>query len=190
MALPSTRIDFRIALSNVDLGVEASESLIVARHPSETAEHLVLRVLAWCLLYEPGLELGPGLSAPDTAALWKHDLTGRLVTWIECGTASAEKIRKAVQHNPGAKVHAVFGNERRRNELTDELYAWKRAEEVAVWTFDPSLVVALAQSEERRRRWAVTVVGDHFYLDADGATVDGAVDRYSWGARINNKEER
>jgi len=175
VALGSTRMEFRIALSHVDRAVEVSETVIVGRHPSETAEHLTLRVLAWCLLYEPRLEFGPGLSTPDAADLWAHDLTGRLTTWIECGAAAAEKLRKVVQHHPGARVHVVLDHARRRDELVAECAEWKRAGEVALWTVDAALVAALAAREERRHRWTVTVVGDHFYLDADGRALDGAV---------------
>src|SRR5436190_1711440 len=130
MALPSTRMEFRIALSHVDRGLEANETVIAARHPSETLEHLVLRVLSWCLLYENGLAFGPGLSTPDAADLWTHDLTGRLVTWIECGAAAGEKIKKIAQHHAGAQVHAVFDHPRRRAELEAELEGWKRASEI------------------------------------------------------------
>ena len=42
-----------------------------------------------------------------------------------------------------------------------------------VWTIDRALVAELAAREDRRQRWSVTVVGDHFYIDADGKTLDG-----------------
>ncbi|HZS36741.1 MAG TPA: YaeQ family protein [Polyangia bacterium] len=177
MALPTTRMEYRIALSHVDRAAEVSETVIVGRHPSETAEHLTLRVLAWCLLYEPRIAFGPGLSTPDAADLWTHDLTGRLTTWIECGAAQADKLRKVVQHHPGAQVHVVFDNERRRLELVGECAGWKRAGEVSLWTIDPALVASLAKRDERRHRWTVTVVGDHFYIDADDRPLDGAVTR-------------
>src|SRR5439155_999251 len=83
----------------------------------ETLEHVVLRVLAWCLFYQEGITFGPGLSSSDTADLWVHDLTGRLTTWIECGTARFEHLRRAIHANAGAKVHALFSNPRRRTEI-------------------------------------------------------------------------
>ncbi|MSP59764.1 MAG: hypothetical protein EXR72_05370 [Myxococcales bacterium] len=181
MALPSTRMEYRIALSNVDRAREATEKVMTARHPSESAEHLALRVLAWCLLNEERIAFGPGLSTPDAADLWTHDLTGRLLTWIECGTAQGEKLRKVVQHHPGAVVHAVFSDARRREELCGELAGWKRAAEVSLWTVDAALVSALAAREERRQSWAVTVVGDHLYIDAGGETFEGAVARNQAG---------
>src|SRR5262245_24597623 len=107
MALTATRLEYRIELSNVDRGCDRKQTLIVARHPSETQVHVTLRVLAWCLLVEDGLEFGPGLSTPDAADLWTAELEGRRTTWIECGHATVEKLRKVQQHNAGIKVHVV-----------------------------------------------------------------------------------
>ena len=58
MALSSTRMEYRISLNNLDRGVERSETVIVALHPSETLEHLTLRVLGWCLFWEESLSSG------------------------------------------------------------------------------------------------------------------------------------
>lgn len=181
MALAPTRREFRITLSQVDRGLERSETVICAQHPSETGEHLTLRVLAWCLLPEEGLAFGPGLSTPEAADLWAHDLTGRLTAWIECGAARGEALRKVVQANPGAQVHVVLSDPKRRAELCAELEGWRRAGEVSLWMVDAALVAALAAREERRQRWTVTVVGDHFYIDADGTNLDGAIERAQAG---------
>jgi uncharacterized protein YaeQ len=137
-------------------------------------------MLAWCLVNEERLEFGPGLSTPDSADLWTHDLTGRLTTWVECGSATADKLRKVQQHNPGVAVHVVLDDARRAQELTAELAGSKlpRASTPPVlWTVDQALVAELAGRDERRQKWAVTVVGDHLYIDADGRALDGPVGR-------------
>lgn len=181
MALPSTRVEYRIALSHVDRGLEVSQTVIAAHHPSETAEHLTLRVLSWCLFYREGISFAPGLSDPEAADLWGHDLTGRLTLWVECGTADGEKLRRVMQHNADAEVHAVFAGERRRRELLEQVAGWTRAakgfERIELWSIAPALVAALCANEDRRHRWSVTIVGDHFYIDADGESLDGAIER-------------
>ena len=182
MALPSTRMDFRVELSHVDRGREASERVVVARHPSESAEHVILRVLAYCLFHEEGLTFGPGLADADGADLWTRDPAGRITTWIECGTASFDKLKKVVQHHAGVAVHALFSDLRRRDELllaarAPTARAGKVADAVSVWAVDPRLVAALAEKEARSRTWAVTIVGDHVYVESDGATLDGELQR-------------
>jgi uncharacterized protein YaeQ len=182
MALQPTRLEFRLTLSHVDRGIDLAETLYVARHPSETQAHVVLRVLAWCLLQEPGIAFGPGLSTPDAADLWTHDATGRLTTWIECGAATAERLRKSLSQHAGAKSHVVLDDARAAEELRTELAAtrWPRAcPPPTLWTIDPALVAALAARDERRQRWAVTIVGDHFYIDVDGRTLNGAITAYT-----------
>lgn len=173
MALAPVRREFRLTLSQVDRGRDLAETVIVGQHPSETGEHLILRLFAYCLFSEERLEFGPGLSTPDAADLWTHDLTGRLVSWIECGAAQADKLRKIILHHAGVAVHVLLCDERRREELLAELALLKGASGLTVWFVPRALVAELARSEERRQRWSVTVVGDHLYIEADGHTVDG-----------------
>jgi uncharacterized protein YaeQ len=180
MALPSTRLEYRLTLSNVDRGVDLERNLIVAQHPSETLEHVTLRVLAWCLLHEERLEMGPGLSDPDVPDLWTRDLTGRVTTWIECGAADADKLRKVLQHNAGVSVHVVLSDPRRHAELLASLSEWKRPPRgsLTVWLIDRPLVSSLSAREDRRQSWTVTIVGNHAYLQTDAPlTADGAIEQ-------------
>ena len=143
MALSPTRLEFRVTLSHVDRAIDLAESVYVARHPSETQDHVVLRMLAWCLFYEEGLAFGPGLSTPDAADLWTHDATGRLTTWIECGTATAERLRKALSQHAGARTHVLLDDARAAATLRDELAAarWPRAcPPPTLWLVDAELV--------------------------------------------------
>ncbi len=55
--------------------------------------------------------------------------------------------------------------------------AGKVANSIEVWRVDPTLVAGLAESTERRQKWAVTVVGDHLYIEVDGVSRDGALER-------------
>ncbi len=179
MALPSTRYEFRLTLSDVDRAVDVQKTAIVARHPSETAEHLLLRVLAYCLLYDERLEFGPGLSDPEVADLWARDLTGQITTWVECGAADPDKVRRVFQHHGQSQVHAVLVDPRRRDELLTGVASWKKTPRgravLEVWTVDPALLAALVAHEDRRQTWAVTLVGGHAYIDIDGSVLDGPI---------------
>ena len=178
MALQATRLEYRITLSHVDRGIDLAETpVILGRHPSETQEHATLRVLSWCLLHEEGITFGPGLSSDGTADLWVHDLTGRLVTWIECGATKWDHLRKGLHQNGGAKAHVVFSSERKRTDLLAEIADAPHAKEAArvtLWSIDPALVTTLASREDRRQKWSVTIVGDHLYVEANGKSTDGA----------------
>lgn len=179
MALTATRFDYRISLSNLDRGVTYSGSLVAAQHPSETVERLTLRVLAWCLLWEERLELGPGLSTRDSADVWAHDLTGRVTTWIECGTANAEELRKVMQQNSPLAAHAVFSSAQRRDAFLKEVEQWAklpRGSTLTVWLVDTELMAELVRRNQKRQTWTVTIVGDSFYIDVDGATVSGGIE--------------
>ena len=177
MALPSIRHEYRIALSHVDRNLQLDTTVIAARHPSETAEHLALRVLALCLLHRDGLVFGAGLSDGDASDLEARDPGGDLILWAECGAVEATKLRRLVQQNARAEVHVLLSDPRRRRELCDGLAALphgiRDAERVVLWQIDPALIAALARHEERRQRWTVTIVEGHVYIEVDGESFDG-----------------
>ncbi len=105
MALGATIYNFDIELADVDRGVYESLALRVARHPSETAEYLLTRVLAYCLEFAEGISFGKGLSEPDEPALTVRDRVTRFQegdevfgeiagTYAEYASAPAKKLEK------------------------------------------------------------------------------------------------
>jgi uncharacterized protein YaeQ len=176
MALQAVRLVFRMTLSNVDRGITREESVNIARHPSETQDHVVLRLLAWCLLWQEGIAFGPGLSTPDTPALWARDLVGTVTLWVDCRALDAAELKKIVHRESAAAVHLLLSDRRRAESLLAELADWRRPpESLSVWLVDDALVTGLGARDARQQRWSVTFVGDHFYVDADGTSFDGAL---------------
>src|SRR5689334_9326308 len=100
MALNSTIYNFDVQLSDVDRGVYETLSLRVARHPSETEDYLITRVLAYCLEYTEGIAFSKGLADPDEPSIVIRDLTGALQVWIEIGAPDAERLHKASKASP------------------------------------------------------------------------------------------
>lgn len=97
MAAATTLYRIAVELSDLDRNVYESLDLRLAQHPSEPLDRVVARLLAYVLVYEEGLEFGRGLSDADEATLWTHDLTGRLLHWIDVGMPSVERIHLATK---------------------------------------------------------------------------------------------
>jgi uncharacterized protein YaeQ len=180
VALPPTRMQFDVTLSNAERGLDVARSLVVSRHPSETLEHVALRVLAWCALYDEALEPGPGLCDGEAPDLVARNARGETTMWVACGRVPWEKIKKALSQNADARVIAFFCDDRRARELDEELEHLakvpKGVSRVEAWAVDADLVRALAL-DARRQSWTVTIVDGHAYVDAAGATHEGEVHR-------------
>ncbi len=99
MALKSTIFRADLAVSNIDRHVYGNFSLTIARHPSETDERMMVRVLAFALnavdADDERLEFGKGISSDEEPALWRRDLTGAVEDWIEVGLPEERLIRRA-----------------------------------------------------------------------------------------------
>ncbi len=95
MALKATVHKVELAVSDMDRGYYASHSLMLARHPSETSERMMVRLLAFAMYADEMLAYGRGLSADDEPALWKKDLTGNIELWIDVGLPDERELRKA-----------------------------------------------------------------------------------------------
>ncbi len=98
MALKSTVFKATLQVSDLDRHYYATHALTLARHPSETDERLMVRLLAFALFAHERLEFGRGLSAEDEPALWQKDLTGAIEYWIEVGLPDERILRRACGH--------------------------------------------------------------------------------------------
>lgn len=95
MALKATIFKAEVQVSDMDRQYYGSHALRLARHPSETDERLMVRLLAFCLYAGEGLRFGKGLSTEDEADLHEIDATGRIEHWIDVGTPDPREVRKA-----------------------------------------------------------------------------------------------
>ncbi|MCB1669925.1 MAG: YaeQ family protein [Gammaproteobacteria bacterium] len=105
MALKPTIYKFKVDLSHLDRQVYETLNLTLARHPSETAERMLVRLLAFCFNARERLEFCKGLSNPEQPDLWQLGLTGNPELWIEVGEPATERIRKATRLAPFVVVY-------------------------------------------------------------------------------------
>ncbi len=78
MAIKATIFKADLAVADMDRGYYRDHALTIARHPSETDERMMVRLLAFALNADEALEFGRGLSAEDEPDLVERDLTGAI----------------------------------------------------------------------------------------------------------------
>jgi uncharacterized protein YaeQ len=181
LALPATLHDFQIELSHVDAGEHRRVSFRVARHPSESAERMWLRVLAACWRFREGVEQGPGLCDPDAPDVLARDATGETTLWIRVGRPDPARLQQEADRNRQAEVAVLFDSPRRMEAFVSEAReaGLSRLGRVQLAAVDPALLADLAAVEERRTRLSLTIVGDHLYVERGGRSLDGPLHRAS-----------
>ena len=175
MALGATIYNFAIQLSHVDRGVYEALELKVARHPSEAEDHLVARVLAYCLEFTEGIAFSRGLSDPDEPALAVRDLTGELLAWIDVGTPEAARLHKAAKAAPRVAVYTHKAPAVLLRQLEGERI--HRAEEMELYAFDREMIAGLVSRLERRMSFDLSVTDAHLFISLEGATFSGELTR-------------
>jgi uncharacterized protein YaeQ len=95
LALKATIFKAELVVSDLDRGHFATHALTIARHPSETDERMMVRLLAFALHADERLEFGRGLSAEGEPDLVRTDLTGAIDLWIDVGLPEEREVRKA-----------------------------------------------------------------------------------------------
>jgi uncharacterized protein YaeQ len=176
MALSATIYNFDIQLSDVDRGVYESLALRVARHPSETEEYLVTRVIAYCLEYAEGISFGKGLAEPDEPAITVRDMTGAVRVWIEVGAPDAERLHRASKASPRVAVYTQKDGAALARQLSGARI--HRAESLEIYGVNRSLIDALVERLDRRTQLDLAITERHLYVTIAGETIDGSVDRF------------
>jgi len=174
MALGATIYVFDIRLADADRNVYESLSLRVARHPSESEEYLLTRVLAYCLEYTEGIAFSSGgLSSPDEPALTIRDLTGALKSWLEVGAPEAARLHKASKASPRVAVYVHKGIEALLARLQGE--RMHRAGAIELYAMDRDLLSALTAKLQRRMTFDLSIAERTIYITLGDETLTGDV---------------
>ena len=175
MALTATIYNFDVELADTDRGVYQTLSFKVAQQPSESDEHMMARVLAYCLEYTEGIGFSKGIADPEDPALFVRDLTGALRVWIDIGSPDAARLHKASKAAPRVVVYTHKDPVQLLRALDGERI--HRAEALELYALDRELIAALVARRDRRTKLDLTVTQGHLYVTLDGETHEGTVER-------------
>jgi uncharacterized protein YaeQ len=175
MALTATIHNFDIELADSDRGVYESLALRVARHPSESEEYLVARLLAYLLEYADGIEFSRGVSDPDEPTIAIRDLTGAIRTWIDIGTPDAARLHKASKSGARVVVYTHKSPDQFLKQLAGERI--HRAGDLELYALDRGLVSALVARLDRRLAFSVSIDERDLSVSIGAETLTGGVTR-------------
>ena len=150
-----------------------SLDLQVARHPSESAEFLVARVLAFALEFTEGIAFSRGLSEPDEPAISVCDLTGAMRAWIDVGTPDADRLHRACKLAPRVAVYTHKDPAQFIARLAGERI--HRAQAIEIYAFDRRLIGAVVARLDRRMGFALSVAERELTLSLGTETLAGSV---------------
>jgi uncharacterized protein YaeQ len=167
MALKSTIFKTRLGVSDLDRHYYAEHQLMLARHPSETDERMMVRLLAFALFADERLEFGRGLSTEDEPALWLRDYAGNIKLWIEVGLPDERVVRRAAGRSEQVVVLA-YGGRGADAWWAKEGPALVRLDKLRVLNLDASESAALAALAERGMDLQCTIQDGHALI-SDGA---------------------
>ena len=174
MALNATVYVFTVRLADADRGVYETLSLRVARHPSESPEYLLTRLLGYCLEYTEGITFSKGLSDPEEPAIAVRDLTGALQTWIDIGAPEGARLHKAGKAARRVVVYAHRDIDPWLSRLEGERI--HRAEAVEIYAMDRELIAALVLRLERRMEFDLAVAQRNLYVTVGEESLSGMVE--------------
>lgn len=185
MALKATIYKVAVQVSDLDRNEYSDHNLTIARHPSETDERMMIRVLAFALnapLTNDGgyLEFGKDLWDADEPPLWRKDLTGLLVDWIEVGQPD-EKLLLRVSSRAERVVVYCFGSSSGQwwGGLAGKM---TRAKNLTVWQVPAEQSAALGALAKRSMDLQVTIQEGSIWVGDGEHSVEIVLQRLHGGA--------
>lgn len=180
MALTATIYNFDIDLADTDRGRYDSLALRVARHPSESEEYLVARVLAYCLEYDEGIEFSSGLSDPDAPAFAVRDLTGTVRVWGEIGAPDGARLHRASKAADRVVVYTHKDTDQWLRQLAaHHLY---RPERIEIYRLDRTVIATVVGRLARRMEMTLSVADRHMLVALGDIVVEGNITRHRLGS--------
>jgi len=169
MALKATIFKAELQIADMDRNYYHDHALTLARHPSETDERLMVRLLAFALNASEALAFGRGLSAEDEPDLWQKDLTGTIELWIDVGLPDEKSVRQACGRAREVRIYSYGrGADLWWNQAREKL---ERPANLTVIDLPASATQALAKLAQRNMRLQCTIQDGQVWLTDGQDTV-------------------
>lgn len=166
MASNATIYKATLQIADLDRQYFQDHTLTLARHPSETEERLMVRVLAFALHADEALSFGRGIGTEDEPALWQRDETGTLDLWIEIGQPDEKTLRRACGRSKQVIVY-VYGARSAEVWWTNQGPSLEKLKNLSVTLLPMDSVRALAEMTQPAMRLQWTIQDGHIWV-ADG----------------------
>lgn len=166
MAIKATIFKANLQVADMERHYYQDHALTLARHPSETDERMMVRLLAFALHAREYLEFGQGMTDDEEADLWQKDLTGAIELWIDVGIPDEKLIRKACGRANQVVVYSYGGR------VADMWFAqnsaqFERQKNLSIINLPVASTQALAKLAQRSMNLQCTIQDDQVWL-SDG----------------------
>lgn len=167
MASNATIYKAQLEIADLDRQYFQDHALTLARHPSETEERLMIRLLAFALHANEALVFGRGVGTEDEPALWQRDATGTIDLWIEIGQPDEKTLRQACGRAKQVAVY-VYGARSAEAWWENQRPSLDRLKNLSVTLLPMENVRALTKMTEPSMHLQWTIQDGHIWV-ADGA---------------------
>ncbi len=170
MALSATIFKAELTLCDMNRDHYESYALTLARHPSETDERMMVRLLAYALHANEALHFTKGLCVDEEPDLWQKDLTGEIALWIDVGLPDERRVRKACNRS---KRVVLFPYGDRNVDLWWQRNAphWQRFTNLTVLAVSQEAVTGMAAVVQRHMTLQYTIQDEDIWLNCGEAAI-------------------
>jgi len=177
MALRATVHKADLHIADNDRAYYGSHSVTVARHPSETDERMMVRLLAYALFIDADdtLAFTRGLSETDEPDLWRKDMTGAILQWVETGLPDERRILKACGRSEDVVIIAYGRNAGLWWQGVKGKLA--RAGKLRVYILDTEGTAALADMAERKMELNINIQDGSAWVSNESGEASVRVER-------------
>ena len=163
MAIKATIFKAGLQITDMDRNYYQDHQLTLARHPSETDERMMVRLLAFALNASESLQFTRGLSTDDEPDIWQKNLSNDIELWIDLGQPDEKRIRKACGRSRRVLIYIYQQSsgsawwEQNRNKLD-------RFDNLGVVFLDEASVQALGRMARRSMRLQCTIADSQLWF--------------------------
>lgn len=169
MALKATIFKADIQIADMDRHYYQDHSLTIARHPSETDERMMVRLLAFARHAHEALVFGKGLSDSEEPDIWQKDLTGAIDLWIDVGQPDDRRILKACGRATEVKIYSYSSNSAIWWNQTGSRV--DRAKNLEVINLSSATSQAMARLAQRNMQLQFTLQDGEIWVNGNGETL-------------------